>query len=349
MASSLNQEDNGFHLASKYILDFFAQNSQSNETYRKKIELKNALSLMFRNIFPYFGIYIVGSSANGFGTEKSDVDVCVMVSHEEIDQKSEAVHFLRMLGRALRRASFIRGLTVISAKVPIIKFHDSFNGLECDLNINNHIGIRNTHLLKCYSDQDWRVKPLILFIKHWAKFHNINDAPNRTVSSYSLALMAIYYLQTQCNPVILPVLQKQCPDKFDIKNDVRNLTLNEKLCLFSSANTESLGELFGGFLDFYSKFQFEYNVISIREGRLIPKNHLSNDILEPNSQFSQWKYILIEEPFDHSNTARSVYDYGVFMEIKRVFKESATIFKRRKDMNDLFKRPLYNPDYNNNY
>jgi predicted nucleotidyltransferase len=30
------------------------------------------------------GVYIVGSSSNGFGTNKSDVDMCLMVSHEEV-------------------------------------------------------------------------------------------------------------------------------------------------------------------------------------------------------------------------------------------------------------------------
>lgn len=30
------------------------------------------------------GVFIVGSSANGFGTNSSDVDICLMVSHEEV-------------------------------------------------------------------------------------------------------------------------------------------------------------------------------------------------------------------------------------------------------------------------
>jgi len=42
---------------------------------------------------------------------------------------------------------------------------------------------------------DPRVRPLVMFVKHWAKFQNINDASQGTVSSYSLALMVIHYLQ----------------------------------------------------------------------------------------------------------------------------------------------------------
>ena len=98
--------------------------------------------------------------------------MCLMVSHEEvilfkmftgyeeiyfqIDQKSEAILLLKIFSKSLRKAAFIKHLQVIHAKVPIIKFHDSFNKIDCDININNHNGIRNTHLLKYYSEMDWR-------------------------------------------------------------------------------------------------------------------------------------------------------------------------------------------------
>lgn len=45
----------------------------------------------------------------------------------------------------------IKKLELIQAKVPILKFHDSNRDLEIDLNCNNPVGIRNTHLLYCYS------------------------------------------------------------------------------------------------------------------------------------------------------------------------------------------------------
>lgn len=40
---------------------------------------------------------------------------------------------------------------LIQAKVPILRFKDSLHLLEVDLNFNNSVGIRNTHLLYCYS------------------------------------------------------------------------------------------------------------------------------------------------------------------------------------------------------
>lgn len=95
--------------------------------------------------------------------------------------------------------AFASNVEIISAKVPILKFHDHERNLNVDLNCNNSVGIRNTHLLRCYASLDWRLKPLVLIVKLWARSNNINDAKNMTISSYSLALMVIHFLQCKYN------------------------------------------------------------------------------------------------------------------------------------------------------
>lgn len=42
-----------------------------------------------------------------------------------------------------------------------------------------------------------RVRPLVLVIKKWASHHDINDASRGTLSSYSLVLMVLHYLQSK--------------------------------------------------------------------------------------------------------------------------------------------------------
>jgi hypothetical protein len=44
---------------------------------------------------------------------------------------------------------------------------------------------------------DWRVRPLVLIVKLWAHKHDINNAKNMTISSYSLVLMVIHFLQCE--------------------------------------------------------------------------------------------------------------------------------------------------------
>lgn len=55
---------------------------------------------------------------------------------------------------------------------------------------------------------DWRVRPLVLYIKKWARFHDINDASKATISSYSLCLMLIHYLQ--CKSSWSPFIHEPC-------------------------------------------------------------------------------------------------------------------------------------------
>lgn len=121
--------------------------------------------------------------------------------------------------------------------MPILRFRDRIHQLEVDLNFNNCVGIKNTHLLYCYSQcklkyplrirtssltliiavsVDWRLRPLVLVIKLWAQYHNINNAKNMTISSYSLVLMVIHFLQYAVSPPVLPCLHDIYPDKFTL-------------------------------------------------------------------------------------------------------------------------------------
>ena len=52
-----------------------------------------------------------------------------------------------------------------------------------------------------FSD-DWRVQPLIMIVKKWAKRHGINDASKGTLSSYSIVMLVLHYLQGKLQPVL---------------------------------------------------------------------------------------------------------------------------------------------------
>lgn len=102
---------------------------------------------------------------------------------------------------------------------------------------------------------DWRLRPLVLIVKLWAQFHNINDARNATLPSYSLVLMVIHFLQCGVKPAVLPCLHKLHPDKFSVNRDYTQINMNEVIEPFKSENREALGELFVKFLEYYCKFE----------------------------------------------------------------------------------------------
>ena len=96
------------------------------------------------------------------------------------------------------------------------------------------------------------MRPLVLAIKKWAKNNNINEASLQTLSSYTLCLMVIHYLQCGVSPPVLPCLQKSHPRIFNPESDIFSLPYSLPSPAYTSNNTESLGKLFVGFFKYYT-------------------------------------------------------------------------------------------------
>ncbi|XP_038958452.1 poly(A) RNA polymerase GLD2 isoform X1 [Rattus norvegicus] len=278
-------------------------------------------------------LFLVGSSLNGFGARSSDGDLCLVVKEEpcffQVNQKTEARHILTLVHKhfCTRLSGYIERPQLIRAKVPIVKFRDKVSCVEFDLNVNNTVGIRNTFLLRTYAYLENRVRPLVLVIKKWASHHEINDASRGTLSSYSLVLMVLHYLQTLPEP-ILPSLQKIYPESFS--TSVQLHLVHHAPCNvppYLSKNESSLGDLLLGFLKYYAtEFDWNTQMISVREAKAIPR---------PDDMEWRNKYICVEEPFDGTNTARAVHEKQKFDMIKDQFLKSWQRLKNKRDLNSV--------------
>jgi len=142
---------------------------------------------------------VVGSSANQLASRGSDADICLIFTDrpDRMDQAYVALALLNRVKSHISRDSRFHQIEMIPAKVPLLKFRDHPTNINVDLNVHNIVGIRNTRLLKAYSDCDTRFPKLVLAVKKWAKGNNINSAHQKTLSSYSLTLMVIHYLQSK--------------------------------------------------------------------------------------------------------------------------------------------------------
>ncbi|KAK9507702.1 hypothetical protein O3M35_007499 [Rhynocoris fuscipes] len=312
-------------------------NQQTEETYKRKMALWKYLYVTIKSYFPKYGLYMVGSTMNGFGIESSDVDMCLLIRHAEVDQRNEALSYLNDILNLFSQSEYLEKLELIQAKVPILKFRDSKQGMQVDLNCNNSVGIRNTHLLYCYGRMDWRVRPLVMIVKLWAHWHNINDAKNMTLSSYSLALMVIHFLQCGVNPPILCCLHSMYKEKFNSNSDIGSIDIHEELDPFISENKQSLGELLMQFFQYYSTFDFLHYAISVRLASVIPIEECRM-VRMPKNDPHQWKLLCIEEPFDLTNTARSVYDPEKFKHIRNTFARSAQALQITRTLESIFNK-----------
>ncbi|XP_032595767.1 poly(A) RNA polymerase gld-2 homolog A isoform X2 [Drosophila grimshawi] len=316
----------------------FREAQQTRTIFKTKMRLWRFIYKVTMAVYPRYGVYLVGSSISFFGCKCSDMDICMLAcTNANMDTRTEAIYHLQLMREMLNATEQFQDFNLIEARVPILRFMDRRHNVEVDINFNNSVGIRNTHLLYCYSQLEWRLRPIALTIKQWAQHHNINNAKNMTISSYSLMLMVIHFLQAGVNPPVLPCLHKMYPEKFCIlqPNDFGYVDMNEIMPPYKSENRQSLGELLLGFLQYYSIFDYGKFAISIRIGGMLPVEScraakaVKNDV-------HQWNQLCIEEPFDLTNTARSVYDAEIFKRIRAIFLTSYNLLESTHNLISIF-------------
>ncbi|VIO96458.1 Uncharacterized protein BM_BM7368 [Brugia malayi] len=336
-------DNEGFELSKLDVLSeeiwyYHKAITQTESVLNRKLHLRDVLYYAISPVFPMCGLYVVGSSLNGFGTNSSDMDLCLMITNKDLDQRTDAVVVLNMIQSALAETKWVSHMQLILAKVPIlrIRFYEPFTDITVDLNANNSVAIRNTHLLCYYSSFDWRVRPLVSVVKEWAKRRDINDANRSSFTSYSLVLMVIHYLQCGLKQPILPSLQVVYPKRFSASADVRSLNVSSHLEPppgWVTNETITLGELLIGFLEYYA-FKFDYlkDAISVRLGSKTERTVVARQPSPYNSNIAQWNCICIEEPFTLSNTAHSVHNQMVFDAIRQAFVDGCCELDSNRDL-----------------
>lgn len=174
-----------------------------------------------------------------------------------------------------------------------LEFPNSGIGVQCDINFSAQLAIHNTHLLRCYSLTDPRVRPLVLFVKHWAKVRGINTSYRGTLSSYGYVLMVLHYLINVAQPSVCPNLQAMAPpvDPHLRPEQVENTTICQGRYVWFwknedeikaaakqgglTQNRDSIGHLLRGFFEYYAQgnmmstghmrgFDWGRDVISLR-------------------------------------------------------------------------------------
>lgn len=266
------------------------------ETCRQQV--LQELESFIRELYKDAKLTLYGSSCNGFGLVRSDLDICLTFESSKDGKDLCHAKMIKDIAKKLHTHKDLdKIIPITTAKVPIVKFYHKPSRLEGDISLYNTLAQHNTRLLKVYSKIDERVRILGYTFKHFAKICDIGDASRGSLSSYAYILLTIYYLQ-QCKPPVIPVLQELYPEK-DRKPEVMvegwNAWFFDDLEHLQSVwsefgrNNEDVGELWLGMLRFYTEeFNFQEHVVSIRQRT--PLTRLQK----------MWtsKCIAIEDPFD---------------------------------------------------
>lgn len=160
------------------------------------------------------------------------------------------------------------------ASVPIIKLTDRESQVKVDISFNMQSGVQSAELIKSYKRKYPVLSKLVLVLKQFLLQRDLNEVFTGGISSYSLILMCISFLQ-----------------------------LHPRQNIREKAN---LGVLLLEFLELYGrKFNYMKTGISIKNGgRYIPKEELQKEMVDGHRP----SLLCIEDPLTAGNDiGRSSY------------------------------------------
>uniref|UniRef100_T1J0B8 26S proteasome complex subunit SEM1 n=1 Tax=Strigamia maritima TaxID=126957 RepID=T1J0B8_STRMM len=266
--------------------------------FRFRFLICKQLEDAFVSLLPFNQVKPFGSSVNGFGNFNSDADMVLLINPIE-NKQSERLTFQDKIiekncaffnpppnpstttDRRLHQITleiyadalhcFVPGCTeilkILRARVPIVKFHHQFTGLDCDLATANDSALVMSEFLYLFGEYDKRVRPLVFTVFRWARSVGItNSSAGHWFTNFQLSLMVIYYLQQMKKPV-LPGL-----NELRIDGGIKNLFIQDIQNFPSLENDADLGQLLRGFFDFYQSFEFSEFGLSINKGSPLYKN-----------------------------------------------------------------------------
>ncbi|CAA7038202.1 unnamed protein product [Microthlaspi erraticum] len=247
-----------FLVLNEVLDDVYSSSRPISAEYETRQDLVKSLNAMALNIYvnceegsPVLEAY--GSFVMDMFSSQSDLDVSINfdkgTSHLPRQRKIQILRTFVERLQSLQGQGHVRNVKpILGARVPIVKFVDQGTDVTCDLSVGNKDGILNSHIIHIISRIDDRFHKLCMLVKHWAKAHEVNSAPDGTLNSISITVLVAHHLQTQ-DPPILPPLSVLFKDGTDPSNVEKR---TQKFLKWGQRNKESLGRLF---VTFFVKMQ----------------------------------------------------------------------------------------------
>lgn len=239
---------------------------------------------MATDLGPTWKISSFGSAASGFYTRFSDLDVTCYQVLPDAERMSarEALVLLRPIIE--RHGAFQVTEVIASARIPLLKLQYQ-NKLDVDISFQNAEPLPNTQLLRAYARLSSVIRHLVILIKIWAKAEEVCGAPDGHLSSYTLTLMTIYFLQV--DPMVkLPAFPTSDFTGFKNVPAVADVSWHCPL---------KVEDLICRFFEFYTTaFYWGYEVVSPRLGERLYSNNPAFRELQGKDNEST---IHVEDPF----------------------------------------------------
>ncbi|XP_059608990.1 terminal nucleotidyltransferase 4A [Phlebotomus argentipes] len=260
------------------IEHFYSHMIPTSTEHALRVDVVTKIECVVLSLWPTAQVEVFGSFRTGLYLPTSDIDLVVIGRWDKLP--------LRTLETELtnRRIAEPMSLRVLDkASVPIIKLTDRESQVKVDISFNMQSGVQSAELIKSYKRKYPVLSKLVLVLKQFLLQRDLNEVFTGGISSYSLILMCISFLQL--HP------RQNIREKAD------------------------LGVLLLEFLELYGrKFNYMKTGISIKNGgRYIPKEELQKEMVDGHRP----SLLCIEDPLTAGNDiGRS--SYGA-LQVKQAF------------------------------
>ncbi|XP_054841146.1 terminal nucleotidyltransferase 4A isoform X2 [Eublepharis macularius] len=180
----------GIHGLHEEIMDFYDFMSPRPEEAVMRREVVKRIETVIKDLWPTADVQIFGSFSTGLYLPTSDIDLVVFGKWESPP--------LQLLEQALRKHNVAEPYSIKvldKATVPIIKLTDQETEVKVDISFNVETGVKAARLIKDYMKKYSLLPYLILVLKQFLLQRDLNEVFTGGISSYSLILMAISFLQ----------------------------------------------------------------------------------------------------------------------------------------------------------
>ncbi|XP_030639091.1 terminal nucleotidyltransferase 4A-like [Chanos chanos] len=178
---------NGLH---EEIVDFYAFMCPRPEEEAMRRDVVSRIQAVIKDLWPTANVQIFGSFSTGLYLPTSDIDLVVFGKWERPP--------LQQLDQALREQNVAEPYSIKvldKATVPIIKLTDRETEMKVDISFNVETGVKAARFIKDHLKR-YSVLPYLIFVlKQFLLQRDLNEVFTGGISSYSLILMAISFLQ----------------------------------------------------------------------------------------------------------------------------------------------------------
>lgn len=265
---------------------FYHYMSPTEAEHKVRAEVVARIEEIIKSKWPEAQVEVFGSYRTGLYLPTSDIDLVVIGKWTNLPLRTLEQEFLE---RGVAQEDSIKVLD--KASVPIVKLVDKKTEIKVDISFNMSNGVKSAELIKTYIEQFPVLPKLVYVLKQFLLERDLNEVFTGGISSYSLILMCISFLQLHPR-----------------QDGVRQ----------SNAN---LGVLLIEFFELYGrKFNFINTGIRIRDGgKYINKEEMQKDMVDGHRP----SMLCIEDPLQPSNDiGRS--SYGILL-VKKAFEFAYSI------------------------